>query len=187
MKVAPKKRPEPPHTTLGAGDPEGAPPATSEPLPRPIARVLFLCPGNDARSQMAEAILRHFSGGRVDAFSAGYSPSQIHPLAVAAMRRHSVNITRQRSKHLDEFRGQAFNLVITLRDGDRETCPPFPGVSQPVCWNFPDPAAVEGDEAARQHAFQTTALELMTRIRLLVLVLEKTARASHEASHAHPR
>jgi protein-tyrosine-phosphatase len=103
------------------------------------------------------------------------------------MRRHSVNITRQWSKHVNEFEGQAFNLVITLRDGNRETCPPVPGVSQPVCWNFPDPAAVEGDEETRQQAFQTTAQELMTRIRLLLLVLEKTPRGLNETPQAHPR
>jgi arsenate reductase len=134
---------------------------------------------------MAEALLRHFSGGRVAAYSAGLSPTHVHPLAVGVMTRHSVDITRQRSKHVDEFRGQAFNLVITLRDGKRESCPSLPGVAQTVYWNFPDPAAVEGDEAAQQQAFQTTAQELMTRIRLLVLVLERTAGASQEASRAH--
>jgi protein-tyrosine-phosphatase len=186
MQVAPQKHPQTAPTKLGAADPEGARRPATEPLPQPIARVLFLCPGNDARSQMAEALLRHFSGGRVAAYSAGHWPTHVHPLAVGAMRRHSVDITRQRSKHVDEFQGQAFNLVITLRDGNRESCPALPGLSQPACWNFPDPAAVEGDEEARQQAFQTTAQELMTRIRLLVLVLERTARAAQEASRAHP-
>jgi protein-tyrosine-phosphatase len=187
MKVAPKKHREIAPTGLRAGDLEGAPQPSSEPLTQPIARVLFLCRGNDARSQMAEAILRQFSGGRVAAYSAGQSPAPVHPLAVGVMRRHSVDITRQRSKHVNEFQGQAFNLVITLLDDNRETCSPVPGVSQAVCWNFPDPAAVEGDEETRQQAFQTTAQELMTRIRLLLLVLEKTARGSQETSRAHPR
>ena len=141
-------------------------------------RVLFLCTENSARSQMAEAILRHMSRGRVEAFSAGTCPSGIHPLAVAAMQRHKIDISRQRSKHLDEFQGQSFTHIITLCDRAREVCPTFPGDPARIHWSFPNPAAIKGDEAAKSHAFAATAQELMTRIRYLLLMLERSGGAT---------
>ena len=138
---------------------------------RPKIRVLFLCTRNSARSQMAEAILRHLSEGQVECFSAGTFPSQIHPQAIATMRRHGMDITQQRSKHLDEFQGQAFDYIITLCDQARERCPSFPGDPQQLHWSFPDPAAVESGESTETPAFEATARGLMTRIQYWMLAL----------------
>jgi len=140
-------------------------------------RVLFLCTENSARSQMAEGILRHISHGRMEAFSAGTNPSGIHPLAVSTMQRHNIDISQQWSKHLDEFNGQSFTHIITLCDRAREVCPNFPGDPIRIHWSFPNPAAVEGDEAAKSQAFEATAHELMTRIRYLLLMLERSGGA----------
>ena len=148
------------------------------PCDKPIQRVLFLCTKNSARSQMAEAILRHMGKGQVEAFSAGTFPSQIHPLAVATMRSHGMDISHQRSKHLDEFQGQSFDYIITLCDQVRERCPTFPGDPQQLHWSFPDPGAVESGGSMQTQAFEATATELMTRIRYLLLML---ARSSEES------
>jgi protein-tyrosine-phosphatase len=141
---------------------------------KPLPRVLFLCTENSARSQMAEAILRHLSGGRVESCSAGTAPTRVHPLAVSTMRRHHLDISHQRPKHLAEFGGQSFAYFITLCDRAREKCPSFPGDPEQIHWSFPDPAAAEG-EAAQLRAFETTAQDLMARIRYLLLILEKSA------------
>src|SRR4051794_29713459 len=106
-------------------------------LPAPVAspragrsrrrpRVLFLCTGNSARSQMAEAILDQQSGGAVEAASAGSHPKPLHPNAVRVMRTRGIDISANRTKHLDEFTSQRFDRVITLCDRVREVCPPFP-------------------------------------------------------------
>jgi ArsR family transcriptional regulator, arsenate/arsenite/antimonite-responsive transcriptional repressor / arsenate reductase (thioredoxin) len=157
------------------GEPSEAPDRSQTSLPQSWARVLFLCTENSARSQMAEALLHHLSGGRVESFSAGTAPTRVHPLAVATMQRHHLDISRQRAKHLGEFHGQSFAYIITLCDRAREKCPSFPGDPEQIHWSFPDPAAVEGGEVAQSRAFETTAQDLMTRIRYLLLVLEKTA------------
>jgi protein-tyrosine-phosphatase len=159
------------------GEPGSDANASQRSLSRSQERVLFLCTENSARSQMAEAILRHMSRGRVEAFSAGTCRSGIHPLAVATMQRHHIDISQQRSKHLDEFQGQSFTHIITLCDRAREVCPTFPGDPARIHWSVPNPAGVEGDEAAKSHAFAATAQELMTRIRYLLLMLERSGGA----------
>jgi protein-tyrosine-phosphatase len=161
------------HAALG--DPIENPQRLQTSRNKPPARVLFLCTENSARSQMAEAILRHLSGGRVQAFSAGTSPTRVHPEAVATMQRHQIDISRQRPKHLDEFGGQSFAYIITLCDRVRENCPTFTGDPERIHWSFPDPAATLGGEVAQVRAFETTAQDLMTRIRYLLLVLDKEA------------
>jgi protein-tyrosine-phosphatase/DNA-binding transcriptional ArsR family regulator len=140
------------------------PPALAAP---PAARVLFLCTGNSSRSQMAEALLRHRTGGTVAAFSAGSNPKPIHPYAVAAMADRDIDLTGARSKHLDEFAGRSFDSVITLCDRVREVCPSFPGHPEPVHWSIPDPAA---DPAGRP-AFDRVADQLAVRIRFLLHTL----------------
>ena len=143
---------------------------------KPVARVLFLCTGNSARSQMAEAILRHLSGGMIDARSAGTEPRGVHPMAIRAVRQSfDIDISQQRSKHLDEFLAQKFDYVITLCDRAREHCPIFPGDPERIHWSFPDPAAIT-DEAERYAAFRRTAGELTTRIRFLIAMIERKRR-----------
>lgn len=137
------------------------------------ARVLFLCTHNSARSQMAEGILRYLGGDRVEVHSAGTVATRVHPLAIAAMNEKSIDISGQSSKHLDEFSGQDFDFVVTVCDNARESCPIFPGAPEMIHWSIADPSAVEGDEATRLRAFRVASDELMTRIRYLLLIIER--------------
>jgi len=136
-------------------------------------RVLFLCTHNSARSQMAEAILRHLGGDRVEVHSAGTVATRVHPLAVAAMADKGIDISGQRSKHMDELTGQDFDYVITVCDNARETCPVFPGAPERIHWSIPDPTAVEGTEETKFRAFRTASDDLMTRIRYLLVLIER--------------
>ena len=131
-------------------------------------RVLFLCTHNSARSQIAEALLRHRGAGRVEAFSAGSAPGQVHPLAARVLREEGIAIGEQRSKHLDEYLGQRFDYVITVCDRANESCPIFPGAPQRIHWSIPDPSAVEGAEEERLRAFRAALHDLDGRIRLLL-------------------
>ena len=124
------------------------------------SRVLILCTGNSARSQMAEGLLRTLAGDRLDVYSAGSKPSVVNPLAIAVMQQRGIDISGQRSKHLNEFLQQPFDYVITVCDSAAETCPIFPGPAQRIHWSFPDPAAVEGDESERLAAFAQVRDEL---------------------------
>lgn len=136
-------------------------------------RVLFLCTHNSARSQMAESILRHLDGDRVEVCSAGTVVTRVHPLAVAAMAEKEIDIRAQRSKHMDEFAGQDFDYVVTVCDNARESCPVFPGAPERIHWSIPDPSAVEGDEETRLRAFRVASDELMTRIRYLLVLIDR--------------
>lgn len=139
----------------------------------PGARVLFLCTGNSARSQMAEALVRARSGGTVDAHSAGSQPKALHPEAVRVMREDlGIDLTGQRAKHLSAFADERFDCVITLCDRVREVCPEFPGQPQTIHWSIADPAAVlADDESAGRAAFHDTASELETRVGFLLAAL----------------
>ena len=117
-------------------------------------RVLFLCTGNSARSQMAEGILRHAAGERFDVYSAGTNPSRVRPEAVAVMNEMGIEISNHRSKSVDEFTGQQFDFVITVCDNARSHCPVFPGKAQRIHWSFEDPAAATGSDEARKSAFR---------------------------------
>lgn len=136
-------------------------------------RVLFLCTHNSARSQMAEGIMRHLGGDLVEVFSAGSEPGEVHPLAVRAAASRGVDISRQRSKHMELFAGQSFDAIITVCDRVREACPVFPNDPQKIHWSFEDPAAVQGLEKVRYQAFETTARELTTRISYLLLMIKR--------------
>jgi arsenate reductase len=138
---------------------------------RPV-RVLFLCTHNSARSQMAEAILRHLGQDRVEVHSAGTEVTRVHPLAIQAMAAQGIDMTGHRSKHMDEFLGQQFDYVITVCDNAQQSCPIFPGRSERIHWSIPDPSAVEGDEETRLGAFVAAADELMGRIDGLLPGLE---------------
>jgi protein-tyrosine-phosphatase len=135
-------------------------------------KVLFLCTGNSARSQMAEALARVRSGGVVEAYSAGSLPKALHPNAVRVMRdEHGIDLAGQTSKHLDVFADQRFDWVISLCDRVREVCPEFPGQPEAIHWSIPDPAAGHAGDEASYPAFQQTAAELETRIGFLLAAL----------------
>ena len=145
--------------------------------PAESARVLFLCTGNSARSQMAEALARVRSGGLVEAHSAGSHPKALHPNAVRVMRdEHGIDLTGQRAKHLDELAHQRFDRVVSLCDRVREVCPDFTGSPEAIHWSIADPvaAAPDHDDAASYAAFQQTAAELETRVEFLLAALDST-------------
>jgi len=112
----------------------------------PTTNVLFLCTGNSARSQMAEAFLRAYAGERFNAYSAGLEPRGIHPYTIEVMREIGLDISGQRSKGLQEYLGQLhFGFLITVCARAEEQCPRvFPGVGQRMYWDIPDPLAFEG-------------------------------------------
>lgn len=139
----------------------------------PIARVLFLCTHNSARSQMAEGILRHLSGGRVEAYSAGSDPTSIHPYAVRALAALGIDSGQQQAKHLDTFRGQTFSYIVTVCDRVREVCPTFPDDPDRIHWSVPDPISGEGDAEGQFRVFTLTAQELVTRIRYLLTLIDR--------------
>lgn len=141
------------------------------------ARVLFLCTENSARSQIAEALLRHLGHGTVEAFSAGsHITSEIHPLALYVMQSAGINMSLQHPKHFEVFQGQHFDAIVTVCDRILETCPTFPDDPERIHWSFPDPALVQGTEQERIHAFEQTSLQLTTRIRFLLIRLERERR-----------
>lgn len=124
-------------------------------------RVLILCTGNSARSQMAEGLLRHDAGGRFDVESAGTKPGIVRPEAIAAMRELGVDILGHRSKHVDEFDGQAFDYVITVCDNAKESCPVFIGAVKRLHHSFDDPPPMsEGTEQERMAIFRRVRDEL---------------------------
>src|SRR4051812_27539767 len=138
------------------------------------ARVLFLCTGNSARSQIAEALAEQLSGGVVSAASAGSHPKPLHPNAVRVMRERGIDLAGRRSKHLGEFAGQRFDHVISLCDRVREVCPELPGWPELVHWSIPDPAREPGTDEETLPAFERTAAELAARIAFLIAAIEHT-------------
>jgi protein-tyrosine-phosphatase/DNA-binding transcriptional ArsR family regulator len=142
-----------------------APPARA--ARAPVARALFLCTGNSARSQIAEGLCEELSGGAIEAVSAGSHPKPIHPNAVRVMRERGIDISGRRSKHLDEFAADRFDFVVSLCDRVREVCPEFPGGPELIHWSIPDPAREPGSDEQTLPAFERTAGELCTRIGFL--------------------
>ncbi len=131
--------------------------------------VLFLCTGNSARSQIAEALLQHMGGDDIQAFSAGSAPKTLHPNAVRVMRERGIDIATRRPKHFDALNRRRFDYVISLCDRVREVCPDFRGGPEVVHWSIADPAAEPGSNASTYPAFKRTAAELERRIRALLL------------------
>lgn len=128
-------------------------------------RVLILCTGNSARSQMAEGLLRHDAGDRFEVASAGTKPSQVRPEAIAVMRELGIDISGHRSKGVDEFAGQHFHFIITVCDNAKETCPVLPGNATRIHKSFNDPAAVMGSEDERLAAFRRVRDEIREYLR----------------------
>jgi arsenate reductase (thioredoxin) len=127
-------------------------------------KVLILCTGNSARSQMAEGLLRHVAGDRFEVESAGVAPSLVRAEAIAAMAEIGIDISDHRSKSLKEFLGREFDYVITVCDNAADNCPVFPGPAKRIHWSFEDPAAVEGDEEVRLSAFRRVRDEIAGRL-----------------------
>jgi arsenate reductase len=131
-------------------------------------RVLILCTGNSARSQMAEGLLRHDAGDDFEAFSAGTKPGRVRAEAIAAMLELGIDISGHRSKSVDEMRGQEFDYVITVCDNARESCPVFPAQTKLLHWSFDDPVLAAGDEAKRLIVFRRVRDEIRVRLRRFI-------------------
>jgi arsenate reductase (thioredoxin) len=123
-------------------------------------RVLILCTGNSARSQMAEGLLRHDAADRFEVFSAGVNPTNVRPEAIAVMQELGIDLSAHRSKHVNEFAGQSFDYVLTVCDHAREVCPIFPGTAQTIHHSFVDPADFKGSEEERIALFRKVRDEI---------------------------
>lgn len=127
-------------------------------------RVLILCTGNSARSQMAEGLLRHIAGDKFDVESAGTIASFVRPQAIAAMAELGIDISGHRSKCLDEFLDQEFDFIITVCDNAAENCPIFPGDATRIHWSFDDPAEVVGNEEEQMALFRRVRDEIREKL-----------------------
>ena len=123
-------------------------------------KVLILCTGNSARSQMAEGLLRHDAGDRFTVESAGTKPSHVRPEAIAVMKELGIDISGHRSKSVEDFADREFDYVLTVCDNAKESCPVFPGHANRLHRNFDDPAAAEGSETARLAVFRRVRDEI---------------------------
>jgi len=127
-------------------------------------RVLFLCTHNSARSQMAEALLRHLAGDRFEAYSAGTEATHVRPLAVRAMAELGIDISGQQSKTLDRYLGEPFDAVITVCDQANEACPVFFGARERFHWSFPDPSRATGSEDEQLAVYRSVRDAIRERI-----------------------
>ena len=132
------------------------------------SKVLILCTGNSARSQMAEGLMREMGGNCFEVASAGVSPTQLRPEAVEVMKEIGIDISRHFSKDVNRFVADNFDYVITVCDNANEHCPVFPGQAKRIHWSFADPAQVEGDEATKLSAFRTIRDQIKARIETFI-------------------
>jgi len=132
-------------------------------------RVLILCTGNSARSQMAEGLLRQLAGDKFEVASAGVSPTHVKPEAIKVMAELGIDISGHHSKSVVEFKGQEFDYVITVCDNANEQCPVFPGNTKRIHWSFDDPAVVKGDELKRLATFRRVRDELRQQLQEFIL------------------
>ena len=123
-------------------------------------RILILCTGNSARSQMAEGLLRHDAGDRFEVESAGTKPGHVRREAIAVMKEIGIDLSGHRSKHVDEFAGHSFDYVLTVCDNAKESCPILPGHGNRIHKSFEDPAALEGPEQDRLALFRRVRDEI---------------------------
>ena len=142
-------------------------------------RVLFVCTGNSARSQIAEAMLGKLGGEDFAAFSAGTDPKGVNPYSIRVLREVGIDWSKARSKSVEAFLGMPFDHVITVCDRARETCPVFPGAHDTLHWGLDDPAEVDGSDAERLEAFRQTYREVDARVRPFI---EAAMRAAGRAS-----
>jgi len=128
-------------------------------------RILFLCTGNSCRSHMAEGWLRKLGGDRYESLSAGAKPSgYVHPLAIKAMVEVGVDVSQHRSKSIDEFNDQTLDVLVTVCDNARESCPTFTGAKRMLHWSFDDPALATGTDAEKMSVFRRVRDEIRQRI-----------------------
>jgi arsenate reductase (thioredoxin) len=127
-------------------------------------RVLFICKGNRARSQMAEGLLRHAAGDRFDVYSAGTTPSGISDLTIEVMREVGVDVSGQRSKSVDEYAGESFHQIITVCDSARQVCPIFPGDGERLHWDIEDPSDTEARGVPLTAAFRLAREDIRKRV-----------------------
>ena len=139
-------------------------------------RVLFVCSGNSARSQMAEALLKDFGGSDFEVSSAGTEPRELNPRTIAVLGEIGIDWSGARSKSVTQFVGQPFDYVITVCDRARQTCPVFPGDHNSLHWGLDDPAEVEGTEEQKLEAFRRTRTEVAVRLRPFVELARKARR-----------
>ncbi len=130
-----------------------------------MKRILVLCTGNSARSQMGEGLFRYEGRGEYEVASAGTKPSHVRSEAVAAMKEIGIDISGHRSKSVDEFEGQSFDYVVTVCDNARDNCPVFPAGTDRIHWSLEDPAAVQGSEQERLAAFRRIRDQLHDRVK----------------------
>lgn len=128
-------------------------------------KVLILCTGNSARSQMAEGILRHIAGDKYEVESAGTIASFVRPQAIAVMNEIGIDISSHRSKSLDEFLNDRFDYIITVCDNANQNCPIFPGKAERIHWSFEDPAEATGSDEEQLAVFRRIRDEIRTHIR----------------------
>jgi thioredoxin type arsenate reductase len=127
-------------------------------------RVLFLCTGNSARSQMAEAILEQVGGTAFEVESAGTEPKGVNPFTRRVLRDAGIDWSAATSKSVTQFTGRPFDYVVTVCDRARQACPVFPGADQSLHWDLADPAEVEGSDDDKLAAFRATYADLRGRI-----------------------
>jgi arsenate reductase (thioredoxin) len=130
-----------------------------------MKRVLILCTGNSARSQMAEGLLRHMGQGQYEVHSAGTHPTKVRPEAIAVMGELGIDLSGHWSKSVDSFADQPFDYVITVCDNARESCPVLPSMAEKIHWSFEDPAAAEGSQAEREAEFRRIRDQIAERLR----------------------
>jgi arsenate reductase len=140
-----------------------------------MKKILVLCTGNSARSQMGEGLFRHDGRGAYEVESAGTKPGHVRPEAIAVMKELGIDISGHRSKSVNEFEGQAFDYVVTVCDNARDNCPVFPAGTARIHWSFEDPAAVQGTEEERLSAFRRIRDQI--RERVAQFFLERTGAA----------
>ena len=160
---------------------------------RPAAiSVLFVCNGNSARSQIAEALLARFGGPDFDAHSAGTRPRRVHPLAVRALAEVGIDWHAARAKPVTDLLDRNFEYVITLSNSAREECPTLSGPHSSLHWHLEDPSTIEGSEERRLEAFRATRTELTTRLRPFIEIARRaagllTVRRSRLTVHRRPK
>jgi arsenate reductase (thioredoxin) len=142
---------------------------------RAAITVLFVCNGNSARSQIAEALLARFGGPDFDAVSAGTRPRRVHPLAVRALAEVGIDWHAARAKSVTELVHRRFDYVITLSNSAREECPALTGPHSSLHWHLEDPSTIEGSEERRMEAFRATRTELTTRLRPFIEIARRAA------------
>jgi arsenate reductase len=154
--------------------------------PDPIS-VLFVCNGNSARSQIAEALLARFGGADFEALSAGTRPREVHPLAVRVLAEVGIDWQDARAKSVAELLERRFDYVITLSNSAREECPSLLGPHSSLHWHLEDPSTIEGSEERRLEAFRATRTELTARLRPFIEIARRAAGFLPAVAGAEPR